>query len=120
MAEKEAPVCACTVIHSDRVEDARGKIPPENTLHNLGDFFKILGDPTRLKILHALTLHELCVCDIAALLGMHQSAVSHQLKVLRQARFVRFRREGKIIYYILEDRHVADIFAQGLMHISEK
>lgn len=88
-------------------------------IQTLAEFFKVFGDPTRLRIIQALQHGELCVCDLAALLGMRQSAVSHQLKMLRQARLIRPRREGKIVWYALDDDHVAAIFATGLSHISE-
>jgi ArsR family transcriptional regulator len=78
----------------------------------------VFGDPTRLKIVNALLLEEICVCDVAAVLGMSQPAVSHHLKVLKAARLVKYRRDGKQIYYSLDDEHVANIFYQGLMHVS--
>ena len=95
------------------------KMPPEEELRDLGEFFKVFGDVTRLKILYALLCSEMCVYDIAALLGMSQSAISHQLRVLKQARLVRNRREGKQIYYFLADEHVRTIIGQGMDHITE-
>jgi len=112
--------CDYTVIHEDVVNDVMKKMLEENTMLDLAEFFKVFGDGTRLKILYALSLSEMCVCDIAALLGMNQSAISHQLKVLRQARLIRYRREGKIVYYSLDDEHIRQIFDQGLTHIREK
>lgn len=112
--------CSCTVIHEDIVNEVKKSIPEEETLYDLADLFKIFGDTTRIKILCALFQAEMCVCDIAALLGMTQSSISHQLRVLKQSRLVKFRKEGKVVYYSLEDEHVKRIFDQGLLHISEK
>ena len=94
-------------------------LPPEDTLYKLADLFKTFGDPTRIRILYILSIGELCVCDIAEVLSMTQSAISHQLRVLKQMSLVRFRREGKTVYYSLADSHVSTILAQGLDHINE-
>lgn len=94
-------------------------LPPEDTLYRLADLFKTFGDPTRIRILYTLAAGELCVCDIAEVLSMSQSAISHQLRVLKQMSLVRFRRDGKTIYYALADSHVSTILAQGLDHINE-
>lgn len=94
--------------------------PQEETLYDLAELFKVFGDSTRIKILWALDEAEMCVCDIAFLLNMTQSAISHQLRVLKQAELVKSRREGKIVFYSLEDEHVKQIFDQGLIHISEE
>lgn len=112
--------CSCTIIHEDVVNKVREHMPQEETLYDLADIFKVLGDSTRVKILSALFQAEMCVCDIAALLGMKQSAISHQLRVLKQARLVKYRKDGKVVYYSLEDEHVKSIFDQGLVHIAEK
>ncbi|HIV25749.1 MAG TPA: winged helix-turn-helix transcriptional regulator [Candidatus Scatomonas pullistercoris] len=93
--------------------------PPGETVHRLADLFKTFGDPTRIRILTVLSGQELCVCDIADLLGMSQSAISHQLGVLRQAGLVSFRREGRTVFYSLADRHVSMILSQGLEHVNE-
>ena len=116
--KKETLVCECTVIHQEVIDKI--KLPEEELLYDLGDFFKILGDSTRIKILSALFQSEMCVCDIAALLGMTQSAISHQLRVLKQGRLVKQRKEGKVVYYSLDDDHIKHIVDQGLTHISEK
>ena len=116
--KKETLVCECTVIHQEVIDKI--KLPEEELLYDLGDFFKILGDSTRIKILSALFQPEMCVCDIAALLGMTQSAISHQLRVLKQGRLVKHRKEGKVVYYSLDDDHIKHIVDQGLTHISEK
>jgi len=95
-------------------------MPEEEKLYDLAELFKVFGDTTRIKILHALSEEEMCVCDIAALLGMNQSAISHQLRVLKQAGLVKFRKEGKVVYYSLDDDHVKNIFEQGFIHINHK
>lgn len=113
-------ICDCEVIHSDIVEEVKKRMPNEDDLYDLSDFFKVLGDSTRTKIIWALDEHEMCVCDIAVLLNMTKSAISHQLRSLRQANLVRFRKEGKVVYYSLADEHVKDIFEKGMEHIKEK
>ena len=112
--------CSCTVIHEDVVNRVREHMPQEETLYDLAELFKALGDSTRVRILCALFQAEMCVCDIAALLHMTQSAISHQLRVLKQARLVKYRKDGKVVYYSLDDEHVKSIFDQGLIHINEK
>ena len=96
------------------------KMPPEEELQDLGEFFKVFGDVTRLKILYVLLCSEMCVYDIASLLGMSQSAISHQLRVLKQMDLVKNRREGKTIFYALADSHIVNILSQGLDHIEEE
>lgn len=120
MEKNNIETCNCTIIHEDIINKVRGSIPAEETLYDLADLFKVLGDSTRIKVLCALFEAEMCVCDIAALLGMTQSAISHQLRVLKQARLVKYKRNGKVVYYSLDDDHVKSIFDQGLIHISEK
>lgn len=110
--------CSCTVVHEDIVEKVKQKMPEDECLFDLAELFKVFGDTTRVKILFALFTAEMCVCDITALLGLTQSAVSHQLRVLKQARLVKYRKEGKMVYYSLDDEHVKQIFDQGLAHIS--
>jgi ArsR family transcriptional regulator len=112
--------CDCSVIHEAVVADVRARMPEYEILLDLADLFKVFGDSTRVRILCALQLSDMCVCDIAALLGMTRSAISHQLRVLRQARLVRYRRDGKVVYYSLDDEHVGNVFAQGLLHVREK
>jgi len=111
--------CSCVVIHEDVVTKVKDYIPKDETLHDLADLFKVFGDSTRIKILCALFQAEMCVCDIAFLLNMTQSAISHQLSVLKEADLVKNRKEGKIVYYSLDDEHVKQIFGQGLIHINE-
>ena len=95
-------------------------MPKDENLYDLAEFFKVFGDTTRIKILYVLFQAELCVCDIAALLGMTQSAISHQLRVLKQARLVKYRKDGKVVYYSLDDEHVQTIFNMGFAHIVER
>ena len=111
--------CSCTVIHQDIVDKVRKHIPAEESLYDLAELFKVFGDTTRIKMLCVLFQSEMCVCDIAAVLNMTQSAISHQLRVLKQARLVKYRKEGKSVYYSLDDEHVKSIFDQGLIHVSE-
>ncbi len=116
---REDYVCDCDIIHSDVVNSVQRNMPQESELYDLSDFFKVLGDSTRVKIMWALDEHELCVCDLAALLNMTKSAISHQLRALREANLVINRRDGKNIYYALADHHVQQIFEMGLEHIRE-
>jgi len=111
--------CDCDVIHEDIVNQVKKTMPQEETLYDLAELFKVFGDSTRIKILWALDKEEMCVCDIAYLLNITQSAISHQLRVLKQAKLVKNRREGKIVYYSLDDEHIEQIFKLGLSHILE-
>ena len=119
MAENKIESCNCTIIHKEVVEKVKKTLPEEQTLYDLADLFKAFSDSTRIKILHALFQEELCVCDLAALLDMTQSAISHQLRVLKGNRLVKFRRDGKVIYYSLADDHIKRIFNEGFKHILE-
>jgi DNA-binding transcriptional ArsR family regulator len=116
----ESDHCDINVIHEEVVNQVRGRMPDEVDLINLADLFKVFGDSTRVKIISALLHSEMCVCDIAALLGMSTSAISHQLRALRQTKLVKYRRDGKVVYYSLDDDHVGTIFAQGLTHVTER
>ncbi|MCI6421193.1 MAG: ArsR/SmtB family transcription factor [Blautia sp.] len=109
-------VCDCVHTHKNIKKRA---ISDDNTLYALADLFKVFGDPTRIRILYALSAQELCVCDIASVLDMTQSAISHQLRILKQMKLVKFRREGKTVYYSLADSHVETILNQGLDHVLE-
>ncbi|KYH34999.1 hypothetical protein CLTEP_09920 [Clostridium tepidiprofundi DSM 19306] len=115
----EIETCSCKIIHEDIVSEVKVNMPQEENLYDLAELFKVFGDSTRIKILYALFSAEMCVCDIAALLDMTQSAISHQLRILKQARLVKFRREGKVVYYSLDDDHIKQIFDQGLRHLQE-
>jgi DNA-binding transcriptional ArsR family regulator len=111
--------CGERVVHPAAVRAGRARIPADEDLEGMGYFFKVLGDPTRLKILHALLAGELCVCDLGEALDMSVSAVSHQLAVLKRARLVRNRREGKVIYYTINDEHVGSLLDSTRTHLSE-
>lgn len=111
--------CEIQCIHEDSVQDVLSKMLDNDVFVNLADLYKTLGDPTRVKILFALMQRELCVCDIAAVTSVSESAVSHQLRVLRGQKLVKFRREGKMLYYSLADQHITILFAQGLEHVTE-
>jgi ArsR family transcriptional regulator, lead/cadmium/zinc/bismuth-responsive transcriptional repressor len=112
--------CSAFQVHAERVRAARDSALGPEALGELGELFKVFSDPTRLRILGALAQGELCVCDIGAVLGASQSAVSHQLAVLRAARMVSFRREGKTVYYSLADEHVGQLLQLGIDHASER
>ena len=116
---KIAPRCDFIYVHEDVVKQVMEVMPSGEELQSLADFFRIFGDSTRIRILYALSQSELCVCDIASLLGMGQSAISHQLRILKQMRLVKFRREGKSVLYSLADSHIETILAQGMEHIGE-
>jgi DNA-binding transcriptional ArsR family regulator len=111
--------CDCATIHEDVVAAVRLKMPEEEILLDVADLFKMFGDSTRVKILCALQHSEMCVCDIAVLLGMTKSAISHQLRALRQTKLVKFRKDGKVVFYSLDDEHIGGIIALGLAHINE-
>jgi ArsR family transcriptional regulator len=117
--EEKQYACDCSVIHEEAVAAVRAALPDEVAMLDLADLFKMFADSTRVKIILALLHSELCVCDIAALLGMTTSAISHQLRLLRQTKLVKTRREGTVIFYSLDDEHVRNIVAQGLCHVKE-
>ncbi len=119
MGDNKIESCNSTIIHKEIVKKVKESLPDEEVLYNLADLFKAFSDSTRIKILYALFQEELCVCDLAALLDMTQSAISHQLRVLKSNRLVKFRREGKVIYYSLSDDHIKHIFNDGFKHILE-
>lgn len=119
MEQKDILRCEENQIHQDVVERVRELLPEDEVLYDLAELFKIFGDSTRIKILYALLESELCVCDIAKLMEVTQSAVSHQLRVLKNSKLVKFRREGKTVYYSLADDHVIRILSQGMEHIEE-
>jgi ArsR family transcriptional regulator len=111
--------CGCNVIHEDIIQRVHAGLSKDEQLQKAAELFKVCADPSRLKIINALLLNEMCVCDIAALMDMTQPAISHHLKVLRQTDLVKYRREGKTVYYSLNDEHVNNIFYQSLLHVSE-
>lgn len=116
---EETEVCETEFVDQARVEIVRDSMPDSQLLEGLSQIFKVLGDPTRLRIVSALALKELCVCDIANLLGSSISAVSHQLRVLRNLKLVKHRKEGKMVYYSLNDECVVTLLREGLKHIRE-
>ena len=111
--------CEYMHVHEDIVAKVEKEMPDDEILFDLAELFKIFGDSTRIKILYLLFESEMCVCDIAQLLNMNQSAISHQLRILKQNRLVKNRREGKAVFYSLADSHVKTILSQGMEHISE-
>lgn len=117
--EKQIPVCSEPHVHEDVVNRIKDEMLTQQEFNDLSVLFKMFADPTRLKILSLLFKEEMCVCDISTLLDMTQSAVSHQLSVLRQNRLIKYRRSGKNIYYSLDDEHIQLIFDAGLAHILE-
>ena len=117
--KKNVPVCDCEVIHGEVVEKVRMRMPKDEDFYDLADLYKMFSDSTRVRILWALSREEMCVCDIAVLLGMTKSAISHQLKSLRLANLVKYDKRGKEVYYSLADSHVRDIFEKGFEHIHE-
>lgn len=112
-------VCEVLCIDERKVASARQAMKPEETLFKLAATFKVLGDPTRTKIISALLQEELCVCDLASLIGLSQSAISHQLRVLRNMNLVKYRKDGRIAYYSLDDDHISSILTAGLKHVEE-
>jgi DNA-binding transcriptional ArsR family regulator len=112
-------VCDCTAVHTEVVDKVLDSLKSSPALDRLTAFFKVMGDPTRVKILWALDISEMCVCDIANVLSMTKSAVSHQLSTLRAAALVKCRRDNKTVYYSLSDEHVRQILERGLDHVSE-
>lgn len=117
--EVEEGTCEFMHVHDDIIRRVEGVMPQEQELVELSEFFKVFGDSTRIKILYVLSQSEMCVCDIATLLQMGQSAISHQLRILKQMRLVKFRRDGKTVFYSLSDDHIQTILAQGMEHINE-
>ena len=119
MAIDEIEHCDQPLIHSDLIEKVDSLMPDEDTLYDLAELFKIFGDSTRVRILYLLLESEMCVCDIAQCLSMTQSAISHQLRILKNANLVRFKRDGKMVIYYLADEHVRMILSCGMQHILE-
>ena len=119
MDSVEIERCGFLCVHEQTVERVLEQMPDDEKLYDLAELFKVFGDSTRVKILYALFEAELCVCDIAQLLGLTQSAVSHQLRVLKASRLVKPRKDGKTVFYSLADDHVRTLIAQGMEHINE-
>lgn len=119
MVKEEPEFCEVYQTHEDLLQTVRETMPPEEELYDLAELFKVFGDSTRIRILFVLFRAEVCVCDLAEALSMTQSAISHQLRILKQAKLVKSRREGKSIFYSLADDHVRTIIGQGREHIEE-
>lgn len=115
----ELETCETNIIHHDVVLDVSEKMPAEELIYDISELFKVFGDSTRSRIICSLSVSEMCVCDIAALLNMSSSAISHQLRILKQSRIVRGRRSGKVVYYSLADSHIEQIFKIAFEHITE-
>ena len=118
--DENRDMCEIDLTHDDKVERAKSLLPDDDMLFELSEFFKLFGDSTRIKILETLNGSELCVCDISAVVGVSQSGVSHQLRLLRQNRLVKSTRVGKENYYTLDDEHIGDIIKIGMNHINER
>ena len=115
----EVECCDYMHVHDELVDELNKNMPDEDILADLSELFKVFGDSTRIRILYALSVAEMCVCDIARLLNMTQSAISHQLRILKQSKLVNNRRDGKTVFYSLADDHVRSIMSQGLEHVEE-
>lgn len=120
MAIHDVEHCECHIVHREVVDQVMNLMPDEDELYDLAELFKVFGDSTRIRILTVLFDDEMCVCDIAEALSMNQSAVSHQLRVLKNAKLIKNRKEGKQVFYSLADDHVRTILAMGLEHIEEQ
>lgn len=116
---KEKDICEVKYVDRAKVKDVKKQMPKDNEINGLCETFGILSDSTRIKIIFALSRKELCVCDISHLLDVSISAVSHQLRILRNSRLVKYRKEGKMVFYSLDDKHISTLFNQGLKHIRE-
>ena len=112
-------MCEVNIIHQDKVDKIKKIIPEDGVIYDLAEFFKVFADSTRMKIIYALMENELCVCDIAAIVGTTQSAISHQLRILKQSKLVKYRKDGKVVYYSLDDEHISEIVKKGSEHIEE-
>lgn len=112
-------ICELNIIHQDIVKKVKEIIPQDDVIYDLAEFFKVFADSTRMKIIYALMEDELCVCDIATVVGTTQSAISHQLRILKQSKLVKYRKEGKVVYYSLDDEHISEIVKKGREHIEE-
>lgn len=115
----EEDLCEITVIHEETVKKVKNIIPEDDIIYDLAEFFKVFADSTRMKIIYALMENELCVCDIANIVGTTQSAISHQLRILKQSKLVKYKKEGKVVYYSLDDDHIAQIVKKGREHVEE-
>lgn len=115
----EEGMCENTVIHKETVKKVKQKMPEDGLIYDLAELFKVFADSTRMKIIFALMENELCVCDMANIVKTTQSAISHQLRILKQSKLVKFRKDGKVVYYSLDDEHISQIVKKGREHIEE-
>ena len=113
-------LCETTVIHEDVLQRVKAHMPDEEPVYEVSELFRVFGDSTRARIICALNVEEMCVCDLSALLSMTQSAISHQLRVLKAARIVKSRKQGRVVYYSLDDNHIGQIFAMAFDHVMEE
>ena len=120
MLTKTNLMCDCNVIHENKVKESKKNMLKLKTIEDMSNFFKILGEPTRIKILNTLDNNEMCVCDIANVLNMKKSTISHQLNILRINNIVKYKKVGKEVYYTLDDEHVKEVFEIALSHIGHK
>ena len=120
MTDNELIGLESNAIHEDVLARVRAKMPDEDPVYEVSELFKVFGDSTRARIICALDIEEMCVCDLAVLLNMTQSAISHQLRILKTSRLVKSRKQGKIVYYSLDDDHIGDIFAKAFEHVMEE
>lgn len=111
--------CLCSVIHEDVVQTVKRDLPPNESIFSVSGLFRVLGEETRLNIICALGISEMCVCDIAALLSMSSSAISHQLRILKESKIIKSRREGKVVYYSLADEHIEKLLKIAFEHVTE-
>lgn len=118
--KQEELLCEDKCLHMELIETSKKNVLDDDTLITLSELFKVMGDMTRVKILSALLKNELCVCDLSEIIGMGQSAVSHQLRILRAAKVVKYRRDGKSIFYSIDDDHIGELFKIALEHINEE
>ena len=115
----EEGMCENTVIHKETVKKVKQKMPEDGLIYDMAELFKVFADSTRMKIIFALMENELCVCDMANIVKTTQSAISHQLRILKQSKLVKFRKDGKVVYYRLDDEHISQIEKKGREHIEE-
>ena len=120
MIREPLECCECNVIHEDVLARVRQQMPGEEPVYEVSELFKVFGDSTRARIICALNIEEMCVCDLAALLNMTHSAISHQLRLLKVGRLVKSRKQGRVVYYSLDDSHIGQIFAMAFAHVMEE
>ena len=120
MEREPLEICEVSVIHEDVLARVKASMPDEDPIYDVSELFRVFGDSTRARIICALNIEEMCVCDLAALLSMSQSAISHQLRLLKVSRIVKSRKQGRVVYYSLDDSHINQIFATAFDHVMEE